>query len=88
VEPPEAINAPRMWMYLDGDDRVQHIGISGFGIDPQEDAWLRLMGIYDQLPDSDRDGYEQLLAASRQYPDRWNRWEDPIARDGNPFYIG
>jgi hypothetical protein len=45
-------------MYLDGADHVQHTGISGYGIDPYEDARLRLMGIYDQLPDSDRDVYE------------------------------
>ena len=68
----------RTWMYLDGQAHVQHTGISEHGIDPPHDARLRLIGIYDQLTDTDRAIYDQLLAASRRYPDPWNRWEDTV----------
>jgi hypothetical protein len=76
--PKASTYAPRMWMYLDEDRHVQHTGLSQYGVDPHEDAQLRLLGIYDQLPEPDRAVYEQLLAASRQFPDPWNRWEDTV----------
>jgi hypothetical protein len=76
--PKQSTYAPRMWMYLDEAGHVQHTGISQSGIDPHRDAWLRLAGIYDQLPESDRIAYDELLALSKSYPDRWNRWEDTV----------
>jgi hypothetical protein len=66
-------------MYLDAAGHVQHTGISGYGIDPHEDARLRLIGIYEQMTDSDRDIYDRLLAASHEYSDQWDRWEDIVA---------
>ena len=32
-------------------------------------AWLRLVGIYDQMPDTDRLTYDELLVASQTFPD-------------------
>ena len=77
--PKQSTYAPRTWMYLDEAGHVQHTGISGYGIEPHVDAQLRLVGIYDQLPDPDREVYNELLALSRAFPDRWDRWEDNLA---------
>jgi hypothetical protein len=76
--PKESTYAPRMFMYLDGDGHVQHTGIREYRVDPHQDAQLRLIGIHDQMPDADRQVFEQLLAASRQFPDRWTKWEDTL----------
>jgi len=78
-QPKESTYARRMWMYLDEDNHVQHTGIGQHGIDPHQDARLRLAGIYQQLPEPDRQVYEQVLAACRQFPDRWTTWEDTIS---------
>jgi len=66
-------------MYLDADDRVQSTGVSQSGIDPHTDARLRLIGIYDQTPEPDRLAYDELLALSKAFPDRWDRWADNLA---------
>jgi hypothetical protein len=77
--PKERTYAPRTWMYLDADNHVQHTGLSRYGINPHEDARLRLMGIYHQMPEADRNVYDQLLALSQALPERWERWEDNLA---------
>jgi hypothetical protein len=46
--PKESAYAPRTWMYLDGDGHVRRAAVSQTGIAPHVDAWLRLVGIYDQ----------------------------------------
>ncbi len=66
-------------MYLDEAGHVQHTGLSRYGVDPHVDARLRLVGIYGQMPDPDREVYDELLALSRAFPDRWDRWEDNLA---------
>jgi hypothetical protein len=76
--PKQGTYAPRMWMYLDADNHVQHTGISQYGIDPHIDARLRLVGIYDQMPEVDRLAYDELLALSKAFPDRWDRWHDTV----------
>ena len=68
----------RHWMYLDTAGHVQHTGISPYGIEPHRDAWIRLIGIYEQLTDTDRAIYEQVLQISRRYAQPWNRWQDTI----------
>src|SRR5947207_10922614 len=77
--PKASTYALRMWMYLDEVGHVQHTRIGQYGIAPDQDARLRLMRIYDQMPQADRQVYEQLLAASQALPQRWDRWEDTIA---------
>jgi hypothetical protein len=76
--PKESTYAPRMWMYLDGDGHVQRAAVSQNGIAPHTDAWLRLVGIYDQMPDTDRLAYDELLALSKAFQDRWDLWQDTI----------
>ncbi len=76
--PKQSTYAPRMWMYLDEHGHVQHTGLSQYGIDPHIDAWLRLTSIYGQMPDPDRTVYEELLALSKAFPDRWDQWENTI----------
>jgi hypothetical protein len=63
--PKEYTYAPRTWMYLDGDGHVRCAAVSQTGIAPHVDAWLRLVGIYDQMPDTDRLAYDELLALSK-----------------------
>jgi|GEM_PF-6409139 len=77
--PKQATYAPRMWMYLDEAGHVQHTGISQSGIDPHVDARLRLFGIYDQMSEEDRIVYDELLALSRSFRDRWDRWVGTLA---------
>jgi hypothetical protein len=76
--PKESTYAPRTWMYLDGDGHVRRAAVSQTGIAPHVDAWLRLVGIYDQMPDTDRLTYDELLAASQTFPDPWDRWQDTV----------
>ncbi|WIM95786.1 hypothetical protein ACTOB_007918 [Actinoplanes oblitus] len=71
--------APLVFLYLDGDDYVQHIGVSEYGIDPHADARLRLMGIYEQMSTEQRARYDALLAVSRRYEEPWQQWEATIA---------
>jgi hypothetical protein len=77
--PKQFTYAPRMWMYLDEAGHVQPTGISQSGIDPHVDARLRLMGIYEQMPADDRLVYDEMLALSKAFPDRWDRWADNLA---------
>jgi hypothetical protein len=70
---------PMVFLYLDGDGYVQHIGVSGYGIDPHSDARLRLMGIYEQMTDEQRTYYDALVAISRRYAEPWQDWENTIA---------
>jgi hypothetical protein len=77
--PKESTYAPRIWMYLDGDRQVQRARISQGGVAPHTDAWLRIVGIYDQMTDTDRHTYDELLRAAQAFPDGWDRWHDTVA---------
>jgi hypothetical protein len=64
-------------MYLDQKDHVHVWGIGDY-MYPAEDARMRLMGIYDQLTETDRMRYDALVSISRGYKPQWEEWEDRI----------
>jgi hypothetical protein len=64
-------------MYLDGNGHVQQWGASEF-FDPQADSRARLMGIFDQLDEEQREAYDALLAMSRRYQPQWDEWEGRV----------
>jgi len=69
----------RVWLYRNSQGHVHHTGIGEYGLFPAQDARIRLTGIYPQLTDDDRQLYDTVLAASRQYPDPWTQWETAVA---------
>jgi hypothetical protein len=68
-----------VWMYLDSEDHVRHATFDKYGITPSQDAWLRLTGIYDQIPPSDQEIYDGLLQNAKRNPDAWQQWATAIA---------
>lgn len=66
-------------MYLDGEKHVQWTGASEYGLTPEHDARWRLMGVYDQLTDEQRETYDLLLKVSKRYPRQWEEWEERVA---------
>ncbi|MEV6851990.1 hypothetical protein [Actinoplanes sp. NPDC051411] len=63
-------------IYLDGQDHVQHDGVSELGITPERDALWRLNGIYEQLADQQLRRYDALRGlARRRYAEPWEKFE-------------
>jgi hypothetical protein len=66
-------------LYLDPEQHVRSWAVGEFHIRPESDALLRLMGIYDQLDDDQRQTYDQRLEASQHYPQPWDKWDAIVA---------
>jgi hypothetical protein len=67
-------------LYLDEQKHVQRWE-SGYFPSPAGDARMRLMGVYDQLADSDRTAYGHLLELSRRPgigATTWQDWDERI----------
>ncbi|WP_203785974.1 hypothetical protein [Paractinoplanes rishiriensis] len=69
---------PLVFLYLDEQDHVQHIGVSQYGVTPQADARIRLLGIYDQMTTDQRHLYDAMVAVSRRYPEPWQDWDNAV----------
>ena len=67
------------FMYLNHEDHVKHLGVGNLAITPTEDARVRLMGIYEQLPDQRRAFYDALVAMSHKYAEPWERYEEIVS---------
>lgn len=64
-------------MYLDEINHVQWWS-TGYHMSPADDARARLMGMYDQLTESDRARYDVLLKVSHKYQVQWDEWEEKL----------
>ena len=78
-KPKPSTYAPLVVMYLDEDDHIDTWRASTY-LYPAMDARARLMGIYDQLTDSDRKLYEFLLRVAQdpRSGGQWANWNATI----------
>lgn len=67
------------WMYLDEQDYVQWISVSEYGVTPESDARLRLMGVYEQMTDGERAAYDALVRVSKRYAEPWESFDAVVA---------
>jgi hypothetical protein len=67
-----------VWMYLDSEDHVHHATFDKYGMTPPQDAWLRLTGIYDQIPAADQEIYDTLLQNAKRNVESWRQWATAI----------
>jgi hypothetical protein len=65
-------------MYLDDVEHVKSFHVS-YHISPVGDTRFRLMGLYDQLDESTRAKYDQLLRIAQRYPDPWDDFEATVS---------
>jgi len=66
-------------MYLDDVEHVKSFHVSCY-LSPVGDARFRLMGLYDQLDESTRAKYDQLLRIAQEgYPDPWDDFEAAVS---------
>lgn len=65
-------------MYLDDVEHVKSFHVS-YHISPVGDARFRLMGLYDQLNESTRAKYDELLRIAQRYPDPWDGFEATVS---------
>lgn len=66
-------------MYLDDDHHVHWVGLISSGITPQQDAYWRLSGIYDQLTESQHAFYNAaIMITRRRFPRTWQEWDERV----------
>jgi hypothetical protein len=77
-KPKASTYASLVVMYLDDDEHVKSFHVS-YHISPVGDARFRLMGLYDQLDESTRAKYDQLLQIAQEYRDPWDDFEAAVS---------
>lgn len=64
-------------LYLNDSDHVrcftvtEHLSAIG-------DAYIHLMGIYEQLDDTQRARYQEILSVAQQNPESWHEFQDTV----------
>ncbi|MGC2652292.1 MAG: hypothetical protein WA317_01530 [Mycobacterium sp.] len=74
---PSTYSALRV-LYLDDVGHVQGWGCH-IHLSPVADARMRLMGIYEQLTERDRETYDLLLRMSHGYERQWTEWAERVS---------
>ena len=68
-----------VFLFLDAEDHVHAFHVSDYGVEPESDALIRLMGIYEQMSEADRRVYDSAVRTSKAYVDPWDSFEAVVS---------